>query len=424
MRKLAVAVLVSVLLLGFFGLHWWWSRWPLEAGAQKLDGGYVLSVPAGRPRSWVLLAAPEGQALSESDLVQLSQDSGARILQFPLPRQPSCQTALATLRQAAKSLGRQPDWVAGIGAGGALAWRWLAEQTDDGKSALSVGSKIDAPDCSEPWPQKAEHGHWHLAWNDNPGDATARFVRGQANADTSISDYGTPLTRLLREQLKRRLGGQATQLPTVEVASNKNGSAAAHGDTVTIYYSGDGGWRDLDRTSAEDMAARGYPVVGVDSMRYFWEHKSPERVAADLSGLLQLYREKWGAKRFVLAGYSFGADILPAAYNRLPKADQDQVSALLLLALARSGSFEIEVTGWLGKEGNEAATGPELAKVPAAKLYCIYGAEEKSDSGCTQPQYLGEGLELPGDHHYDGNYRRLAEFMMKAIDARQQLAGP
>ena len=40
---------------------------------------------------------------------------------------------------------------------------------------------------------------------------------------------------------------------------------------------------------------------------------------------------------------------------------------MLLLAFARSGSFEIDVSGWLGKDGAEAATGPELRKVPAAK---------------------------------------------------------
>ncbi|MFU1924381.1 AcvB/VirJ family lysyl-phosphatidylglycerol hydrolase, partial [Klebsiella pneumoniae] len=80
---------------------------------------------------------------------------------------------------------------------------------------------------------------------------------------------------------------------------------------------------------------------------------------------------------FVLAGYSFGADILPAIYNRLPGKDQQQVKAMLLLALARTGSFEIEVEGWLGKAGEEAATGPEMARLPAAKVFCIYGAEEK-----------------------------------------------
>ncbi|PXC08837.1 virulence factor family protein, partial [Pseudomonas aeruginosa] len=163
----------------------------------------------------------------------------------------------------------------------------------------------------------------------------------------------------------------------------------------------------------------GYPVVGIDTLRYYWQHKSPEQSAADLSKLMQHYREKWGAKRFVLAGYSFGADILPAIYNRLPGKDQQQVKAMLLLALARTGSFEIEVEGWLGKAGEEAATGPEMARLPAAKVFCIYGAEEKDESGCTQSQAVGEKLELPGGHHFDEDYLSLAKKMLQAIRDRE-----
>ena len=35
------------------------------------------------------------------------------------------------------------------------------------------------------------------------------------------------------------------------------------------------------------MAAAGYPVVGIDTLRYYWQHKSPEQSAADLSRLMQ-----------------------------------------------------------------------------------------------------------------------------------------
>jgi len=130
--------------------------------------------------------------------------------------------------------------------------------------------------------------------------------------------------------------------------------SAQPAETLTLFYSGDGGWRDLDRASAEHMAAAGYPVVGIDTLRYYWQHKSPEQSAADLSRLMQQYRDKWQVQRFVLAGYSFGADVLPAIYNRLPASDQQQVDAMLLLAFARSGSFEIAVSGWLGQDGAEA----------------------------------------------------------------------
>ena len=46
------------------------------------------------------------------------------------------------------------------------------------------------------------------------------------------------------------------------------------------------------------MAALNYPVVGVDVLRYFWEHKTPEQAAADLSATMAYYRKKLGYKVF------------------------------------------------------------------------------------------------------------------------------
>ncbi|MNN17847.1 Bacterial virulence protein (VirJ) [compost metagenome] len=111
--------------------------------------------------------------------------------------------------------------------------------------------------------------------------------------------------------------------------------------------------------------------------------------------------------------------MLPAIYNRLPSAEQKQVDALLLIAFARSGSFEIEVEGWLGKAGSEAATGPEMAHLPAPKVLCVYGIEEKDESGCTQPEAVGENLQLPGGHHFDEDYPALAKRLVNAIRSRQ-----
>lgn len=133
----------------------------------------------------------------------------------------------------------------------------------------------------------------------------------------------------------------------------------------------------------------------------------------------QLYRQKWATKHFVPAGYSFGADVLPALYNRLPASDQQDVQAIVLLALARSGSFEIEVQGWLGKAGQEAPIAPELSRIPQQKLLCVYGVADKAISGCTLPEAREQNLQLAGGHHFDENYPALAARLISAIQARQ-----
>jgi len=47
----------------------------------------------------------------------------------------------------------------------------------------------------------------------------------------------------------------------------------------------------------------------------------------------------------VLVGYSFGADVLPAAYDRLAPDEKAKVSAVSLLALSDSATLRIRRLG-------------------------------------------------------------------------------
>lgn len=416
--RAALIVLLIVVALGAAGF--WWATRPIPPATTepvKLSDGSAatLATPGQRAKVTMAVAVPADQLLSDRQLADLSRTGAARILQVVLPKE-DCMAQRAAFDAALKQLGSAPDVVGGIGPGASLAWQWLAGQSNDKARAVSVDFAVEQPNCKAEVPKKADHGSWSVAWNDWPDDVSATFVRGQANAQNSISDYDVKLPQLLKAQLTQAVLGQdhkGLKMPVVEVP------AAGHNDTVTLFLSGDGGWRDLDKDVAEDMAKTGYPVVGIDTLRYYWQHKSPEESAEDLVELMQYYRQKWGAKRFVLAGYSFGADVLPATYNRLPAEDQARVDSMILLAFARSGSFEIAVEGWLGQEGKEAPTGPELAKVPADKVLCVYGAEEANESGCTEATNQGEKLQLPGGHHFDENYPALAQRLIKAIDQRK-----
>ncbi|HEN8798918.1 TPA: virulence factor family protein [Pseudomonas putida] len=419
-RRYWLYLLVPLLLaaLGGAAAFWLWTRPAPEARLEQLtlnDTAITRVTPGVHPKARVAIGVPQDQALTDKQLLDLSQSGEAQLVQVILPPN-DCTRQQQAMDQAVAQLSEKPTLVAGIGPGAAQAWRWLATQTDDKARAISVDFTVEQPGCQVALPKAAAHGHWNVAWNDNPDDASAAFVRDQANAETSISDYDIHLPQVLKAQLTQALvghDGNALAIPVVEVPAGQTT------DTVTLFLSGDGGWRDLDRDVAGEMAKLGYPVVGIDTLRYYWQHKTPEQSAADLSELMQHYRQKWGTKRFVLTGYSFGADVLPAIYNRLPAEDQQRIDAVLLLAFARSGSFEIEVEGWLGKEGQEAPTGPEMARLPASKVVCVYGVEETDESGCTDKTAVGEPLKLPGGHHFDENYPALAKRLIGEIETRQ-----
>jgi type IV secretory pathway VirJ component len=204
-------------------------------------------------------------------------------------------------------------------------------------------------------------------------------------------------------------------LPLMELATG------APAPCLAVIYSGDGGWRDLDKTVGEYLAAHGTPTVGVDSLRYFWSAKTPEQAAGDLARILRHYREAWGANDVLLIGYSFGAGILPAVVNRLPAELRDRVLQVSLLGLEPRAPFEIAVSGWLGGVPADAAPVlPELAQLDLSRVQCFYG-EEEEQTLCPDPALAqAEIIRTTGGHHFDGDYPALAR---RILDGAERRAG-
>ncbi|WP_158806912.1 virulence factor family protein [Beijerinckia sp. L45] len=189
---------------------------------------------------------------------------------------------------------------------------------------------------------------------------------------------------------------------------------------MAVVLSGDGGWRDLDKRLADRIQSMGVPVVGWDSLRYFWRVKTPAQTAADLAAVLEEYSTKWKADKIALIGYSFGADVLPFLYDRLAPTLRAKVTMVSLLGLESKADWEITVTGWLGAPPSDAAipVAPALASMPAGLIQCFYGAEE-SESAC--PLLDADHVELvktAGGHHFGHDYDSIAQTIMDGFQRR------
>lgn len=195
---------------------WWWSmRAATQFETVQIQGKSAQLLSQGEARQRVLLLAPTDQALDEATLRRLGEAGDLRLLQLPFVAG-ACEAQQQLLSRASERLGGAPTLVAGIGPAAASAWRWLAAQSDDQVQALSVGFDLAKPDCAEPLPNMAEHGHWIALWNDNPGDDNARFLREQQNGEPRIGALGTPLPTLLADQLQHLLAGQGAAMPVIE----------------------------------------------------------------------------------------------------------------------------------------------------------------------------------------------------------------
>lgn len=408
MKKI-ITIIVSLILVasGFFVFYLIRPEASAHLELISLTNGQTIQIiKKPNPQKNILIITPINQALTANQLLELGNSGHFQISQLSF-KTSDCQQQQQLLQSSLTELGKI-DIMAALGETSILPLYWLIQNNDPTLIGLSVGFSATNKDCALPLPREKNKGQWQVIWNDNPDDATSLYTNQQTNTHTLIGNYESSLTELLTLHLNRLLQGNTENLPIIEISPQTNAK-----DIAIIFYSGDGGWRDLDRDVGQQLANLGYPVIGVDTLRYYWHRKEPSQAAADLAGIMDKYRQTWHIKHFVLTGFSFGADVLPALYNRLTPKEQQQVLAIQLLAFSKGVNYEIKMAGWLTETKTESLTGPEVAKIPKQKLLCIIGEEEAKTSGCTLPSMTGTVITLPGGHHFDKNYPALAKRLIQ-----------
>ncbi|OJA57728.1 virulence factor [Burkholderia ubonensis] len=294
--------------------------------------------------------------------------------------------------------------VAGVGQGGAIAKQILSmapENTIAGMVSVEPAPKLDP------------------RFKPCPPDPTIVRRAMPGFVETAAAGDAAKLVALVKPYLRDGTADEldVSDLPLIELPA-KGGS-----NLLAIVISGDGGWRDLDKTIAEALQRDGVSVVGIDALRYFWSEKPPAQTSRDLARVMRTYMARWNATSVALVGYSFGADVMPFAYNRLPAALRDKVSVMSLLGFAPAADFQIRVTGWLGMPASDKAlkVAPEIAKVPPGIVQCFYGEQEK-ETMC--PVLANTGIQViktQGEHHFGRDYVALEKQILAAF--KKQVAG-
>jgi type IV secretory pathway VirJ component len=273
---------------------------------------------------------------------------------------------------------------------------------------------LPAKSLGNPWVNLEDEAHRSC-----PAGAAKQFIapiRGAAMVTlptVGVPQYTAAYDKLAAQNptaratpLPAALGG----LPVVEVPAQQD----IPSDAFALLMSGDGGWAGLDQDVAAALSAKGIPVVGLDSLRYFWTARTPEGLAADTDRLIRYYGTHFGKQRVLLIGYSQGADVLPFAVNRLPEATRARVALTAVMGMSEHALFEFHVSSWISDSNSGPATLPEINRTTGMPVLCIYGADE-SDSLCPKldPKKFII-VKLKGGHHFDGDYANLAQQILAA----------
>jgi phosphatidylglycerol lysyltransferase len=425
--------------------------WAIETG--NLGDVHQIN-PVGAMRGLVVLFSDaRGWSPVSDDTAAALARNGALVVGVDLPTYlqrlntltgETCHSVVGDIESISRQIQRErgntsyrTPIVAGIGEGGALAAIILAQApaaTIAGAVSYDPTTTVPSrtPLCSatsaEPGggfaygPWRSLPGFWMVALPASGDTAGRQHIAALKAAGTPIDVSNTTdgavetLAALLHPLLApgaiAPTAGIAN-LPLVELPAKPRGALLA------IVLSGDGGWRDVDRAIAQKLQSDGVSVVGWDSLRYFWSKKSPEQTARDLGAVIDTYTSRWGASKVALIGYSFGADVLPFAYDHLSPEAKVRVVLLSLLGFAPAANFEITVSGWLGAAPDKDAlpTEPALVPIEPTMVQCFYGANE-DDSACPLLTGKAEIIRVPGGHHFDNDYGALARRILERFRQR------
>ncbi|HTL93846.1 MAG TPA: AcvB/VirJ family lysyl-phosphatidylglycerol hydrolase, partial [Steroidobacteraceae bacterium] len=253
---------------------------------------------------------------------------------------------------------------------------------------------------------------------------TAR-VAGGALVKLPLVGHGFSVERNWMPQFRAAYARLAARPPPAAVPAAEIGDlpleevrVSAATQEFALLLTGDGGWAGLDQELAARLAARGVPTVALNSLKYFWTARTPDRTAQDVARVLRHYLAAWHAQRVLMIGYSFGADVLPFVVNRLPPELRARVASVSLLGIDAHASFEVHVAEWVGGDQGGPPTRPELVELKATPVLCIYG-EGETDSICPQlPPGTGARAQIGSGHHFGGDYALLADRILSFTRTR------
>ncbi len=181
-----------------------------------------------------------------------------------------------------------------------------------------------------------------------------------------------------------------------------------------LYITGDGGFNNFSTELCTVINKAGYSITAINAKSYFWDKKTPGQTAKDITTYLDKQFKERKNQQLVLAGYSFGADVMPFIVNALPDSIKMKLVSVVLLSPSTSTDFEIH---WLDIFGSNKKRDmdvvAEINKMGLIKTVTIVGNDENifPVKNIGLKNYRNESL--PGGHHFDDDTGEVANTMMK-----------
>lgn len=208
----------------------------------------------------------------------------------------------------------------------------------------------------------------------------------------------------------RPLPPEASDLPIISVEA---AIARTPDPRFVVWISGDGGWGNMERETSALLAESGVPTAGINSLRYFWARRTPEETADAIDRIVRAFGQRWGRERFVLVGFSFGADIAPLVAERLSPDVRSRLISAVFLSPSMRASYEVGPDTWFGM-GGEDDVEHVIEGLDDFPRTCARGARD-AWSACPRADAVGLHVAvLPGGHNLNGDWPQVARLILDA----------
>lgn len=202
-----------------------------------------------------------------------------------------------------------------------------------------------------------------------------------------------------------------------DVPARPAANSAGH-DTAVVIFSGDMGFRvGMGPVMGDAVAASGMPVTGVSSLVHFRKRRRPAEIRAFVEAAMAHAMRITGAKRLILVGQSYGADVLHIGLSTLPASRRRDIAMVALIVPTDTVYYRIspdELFEWKEADASALPTARRLDWLP---VLCVRGAAE-TDSLCPAMRQANvEHVILPGGHRLNGDGAALSAALLGWIRA-------
>ncbi|MCF3107456.1 virulence factor [Niabella sp. CC-SYL272] len=182
---------------------------------------------------------------------------------------------------------------------------------------------------------------------------------------------------------------------------------------LVLYISGDGGLNSFTNDFCKGINQSGYTVTAINSKSYFWNKKTPEQVAAELTSYLNGVLKGRANQQLLIVGYSFGADVTPFILNRLGNAVKSHLLRTVLMAPSPTTDFVIRVADmWGTPKKRSMDVVAEINRAAGQRIVAILPGDD-NDFPAQAVKLPGfKATVLKGGHHFGGDTADLVKIVM------------